>query len=402
LYSPLVGLPQSLLDVRRMQVPAGEYTLEVRVQDLNDSLNNKIIQQPLVVAAPKNIYLSELQFLRGFKADASNNPFTKNGYLMQPLPFAYYNSAAKKLAFYAEVYHADKSIRDGEYLVRYFIEQDKGNGTKTLISSGSQQKKPSAIDALLVQMDISKLESGNYSLTVELRDKTNQLLATRTMTFQRSNPLYKMDESTITNEMVEQQFVQKLDEKALRYALRAVGTMATGPDSETLKDILGSSDLKQMRFYLFRHFARQDANKPEEAYNNFMLVANAADKKFKSGFRYGFETDRGRTYLRFGLPNDLIHVEDDPAAPPYEIWVYENFPTTNQKNVKFLFYNPSLAGEDYITLHSTARGEINNPRWERVLYARNAGEQYDGDNTQDATTMQRNVNRNARVYFESF
>jgi len=61
-----------------------------------------------------------------------------------------------------------------------------------------------------------------------------------------------------------------------------------------------------------------------------------------------------------------------------------------------------LAGEDYITLHSTARGEINNPRWERVLYARNAGEQYDGDNTQDATTMQRNVNRNARVYFESF
>jgi hypothetical protein len=75
---------------------------------------------------------------------------------------------------------------------------------------------------------------------------------------------------------------------------------------------------------------------------------------------------------------------------------------TNQRNVKFLFYNPSLAGDDFVTLHSTARGEISNPRWERDLYARNAGEQYDGDNYQDATEMQRNVNRNARVYFEDY
>jgi hypothetical protein len=75
---------------------------------------------------------------------------------------------------------------------------------------------------------------------------------------------------------------------------------------------------------------------------------------------------------------------------------------TNQRNVKFLFYNPTLAGDDFVTLHSTARGEISNPRWERDLYARNAGEQYDGDNYQDATQMQRNVNRNARVYFEDY
>ena len=133
-----------------------------------------------------------------------------------------------------------------------------------------------------------------------------------------------------------------------------------------------------------------------------MEIARAADAKFKSGFRFGFETDRGRTYMRFGRPDDLIHVEDDPAAPPYEIWVYYNFPKTKQRNVKFLFYNPSLAGEDFILLHSNARGEINNPRWERILYARNAGEEYDGDNYGDATRMKPNVARNARTYFEDF
>ena len=67
-----------------------------------------------------------------------------------------------------------------------------------------------------------------------------------------------------------------------------------------------------------------------------------------------------------------------------------------------ILYNPSLAGEDFIMLHSTARGEINNPRWEITLYAHAAGTQTEGDNYHDATTMQRNVARNARTYFEDF
>ena len=402
LSSPLVSFPQTLLDVKRLQVPAGDYILEVQVQDIHDSLNTKTLLQPLRVAIPATIYLSDLQLLSGFKADASDNIFTKNGYFLEPLPFAFYDQTAKKMAFYAEVYHSDRSIRDSSYLVRYFLEKDKGNGIKTLISSGSQRKKPGPIDAILVQMDISTIESGNYALTVELRDNANQLLATRSMAFQRSNPLYQLQESEITDELVAQQFVRNLDEKTMRYALRAVGILATGDEPEVLKTILAGNDLKQMRFYLFRHFARQNPNNPEEAYNTYMQVAAAANEKFESGFRNGFETDRGRTYLRFGRPDDLIHVEDDPAAPPYEIWVYYNFPKTNQRNVKFLFYNPSLAGEDFIILHSTARGEINNPRWERVLYAKNAGEQYEGDNVQDATTMKQNVNRNARLYFESY
>ncbi|MEO6037857.1 MAG: GWxTD domain-containing protein, partial [Saprospiraceae bacterium] len=393
LSSPVVRFPQALLDVKRFQVPPGDYTLEVQVQDLNDSLNTKTLVHPLHVAIPASIYLSDLQLLGGFKPDNSDNVFTKNGYFLEPLPFAFYDRKAIKLAFYAEVYHADQTIRDSSYLVRYFIEQERGNGIKTLISSGSQRKKPGPIDAILVQMDISRVESGNYSLTVELRNAANQLLVARTLPFQRSNPLYQIAEKDITNELVGQQFVQRLDEKTLRYALQAVGVLATGDDSQTLKNILAGEDLQQMRFYLFRHFARKDPNNPEDAYNKYMQVAVAADKKFKSGFRYGFETDRGRTYMRFGAPEDMIHVEDDPAAPPYEIWVYSSFPMTNQSNVKFLFYNPSLAGEDFILLHSNARGEINNPRWERVLYAKNAGEEYQGDNIQDATTMKSNVNR---------
>ncbi|MEN9415836.1 MAG: hypothetical protein RLZ62_2140, partial [Bacteroidota bacterium] len=77
------------------------------------------------------------------------------------------------------------------------------------------------------------------------------------------------------------------------------------------------------------------------------------------------------------------------------------FPSTNQTNVKFLFYNPSLAGDDFILLHSTARGEISNPKWERELYRRNPTE-YSDDNYGDAKNVQRNNGRNARAFFEDF
>ncbi|MBC7773966.1 MAG: GWxTD domain-containing protein [Phycisphaerae bacterium] len=402
LQSPLVDVPQSLIDVKRLPVPEGDYALEVTVQDLNAAENKDDFLAPVNVRVPDNLYLSEIQLLRSFKKEEAVTPFTKNGYFLEPLPFNFYERGTTRLAFYGEIYHSNKSITDADYLVRYYIEQEKGNGIKNLISTGSQRKKPTDIDALLVQMDISKLESGNYSLTVEARNAANELLAIRKVQFQRSNPFLQFNENNITDESLAQQFTQNLDEKQLKYTLAALSPIVVGDDAEMLNNVNRDKDLKNKRFFIFRHFVRQDPNNPEAAYRRYMEIANAIHEKFKSGFRYGFETDRGRAYLRFGAPDDMVHIEDEPGASPYEIWIYYNFPKTNQTNVKFLFYNPSLAGEDYITLHSTARGEIQDPKWERKLYGRNLTEYVDGDNYNDATGVQRNLGRRAREYFTDF
>lgn len=402
LNSPLVNAPQALLDVKRLFVQPGEYQLEITFQDIHDPENNRTFKSSVTVDLGAGIFLSDLLLLRSYRPDKSDNPFTKNGYFLEPLPFTFYDRIATTLAFYAEIYHANKTVPDESYLVRYFIEQELGNDATNLISIGSQQKKTAAVSALLVPIDIGKMKSGNYSLTVELRNATNELLSKRKVYFQRSNPFVEIQETELTESMVEKQFVSDLNEENLRYSLRAISALLEGDDTEALKSILKGSDLKAMRYFLFRYFVKADPNNPEQAYVKFMQVAGAADQKFNSGFRRGFETDRGRTFMRYGMPGDLIRVEDDPSAPPYEIWVYYDFPKTKQKNVKFLFYNPTLAGEDFMLLHSNARGEINNPRWERELYKRNAGEQFEGDNYHDASSMQRNLGRNARAFFEDF
>ncbi len=403
LSSPLVTAPSDLLDVKRFFVEKGEYALEVSVQDARDAQNHRTLHFPLSVSIDAKPYLTEVLLLRSYRRDSTDNPFVKHGLFLEPLPFAYYEQRATQLAFYAEIYHGEQMGPNG-YAIRYYVEQELGNGHKALVASGAQRKKPSRIDAVLAAIDISRLKSGNYTLTVELRTEHNELVAQRAITFQRSNPLLDLDlsKAEISEEMLQQYFVADLSEENLRYSLRAISALTWADDAEALKNLLAGSDLHAMRVYLLRHFAEKNPNNPEAAYLEYMRVAGAVDRQFHSGFRYGFETDRGRTFLRFGRPDDIIRVDDDPAAPPYEIWIYFHFPKTHQRNVKFLFYNPSLAGEDFILLHSNARGEINNPRWEVVLYSRNAINQIEGSNYHDATHMQRNFNRNARRFFEDF
>jgi hypothetical protein len=103
------------------------------------------------------------------------------------------------------------------------------------------------------------------------------------------------------------------------------------------------------------------------------------------------------------VPSDVVTVETEQSAPPYEIWFYNQFPQTGQNNVKFLFYNPSLATNGYKLLHSNARGEVHNPQWEVELY-RNAP-QAPGSasgNFIDQTHVQGGMGRNARRLYESF
>jgi GWxTD domain-containing protein len=401
LNSPITEYPQTLLDVKRLAVPNGEYEIEITFVDKYDEENKDAFKSKVSVNLQTTVHLTEVQLLRSFKAENSDNPFVKNGYFMEPLPFNFYDRSATLLAFYAEIYNTDK-VTQQEYTVRSVIEQQLGNGASRLVSVGSQRKKPTTMDGVLIQMDISKIESGNYTLSVELRNKQGELLAQRVVEFQRSNPFLDIANIQLTDEVMERQFTQQLDKVMLRYSLRAIAMNVGNNQVEPLKMLLNGSDVKAMRFFLFNFFAGRNANSPEQAFLEYIEVAKAADKQFKSGFGYGFECDRGRTFMRFGRPDDLIRVEDDPAAPPYEIWIYNKFPATKQANVKFLFYNPSMAGEDFIVLHSTARGEINNPRWERELYKRNAGNEFAGDNYHDATNMRDNLNRRAKEYFDSF
>jgi len=91
---------------------------------------------------------------------------------------------------------------------------------------------------------------------------------------------------------------------------------------------------------------------------------------YKTHFLSGYESDRGRVYLQYGSPTQVIQSQYSASEYPYEIWQYNKIGRFSNK--RFIFYNSDLVTENYRLLHSDMIGEIKNQNWPRALNSRNS------------------------------
>lgn len=402
LNSPVVGSPIDFVDLKRYGLENGNYTLEVSVEDMNREENARSFSTPLAMDyTGDRLEQSDIQLLQAYGKKDTPGPFVKNGYFMEPLPFNFLDKNAARLIFYAEIYGADEHLKD-DFTIRYFIEEVKEQEESEALMVSHQKYSARPVNVILIQKDISKIPSGNFRLTVEVRNAGNELFSSKSIEFQRSNPYLAIEETPIAEADLQNEFVKDLDKQQLRYSLKAIAPIIDAIEMEVLNMVIANDeDLEAQKRFLFSFWARQKPNNPQLAYDEYMAVAEAVDKEFRSGFGYGFETDRGWIYMKYGQPDDIVNVDNEPTAPPYEIWSYYAFPKTKQSNVKFLFYNPSLAHNDYVLLHSNARGERNNPQWQLELYSRSVDD-IQGVNYRDATEIGDEIGRRAVRLFNDF
>lgn len=400
LRSPQTAFPVNFSDLHRYALEPGAYRLVVQVRDLNLPDNEARYEANFELGYSRDrLEQSDILLLSHFRAESSESPFVRGGYFMEFLPFHFYPKEASRLSFFCEIYNADQAIGE-DFVVSYSIEKEVGTQKKETVLIGHKRRSPEPVNTLLLQMDIDQLASGNYELVVEVRDRNRELLSEKRIHFKRSNPYLEASMESLSGTTLDEEFVSELDADRLRYSLKAIASRLPGTEVDILNRVLKDGNIKAQRLYLFSYWSRQNPNQPRAAYNEYMEMAQAVDKLFKSSFGHGFETDRGHIFLKYGRPDDIIEEYNDPSAPPYEIWLYHYFPTTKQTNVRFIFYNPTLAAGDFQLLHSTARGELNNPQWEIMLY-RNTPNEMRGS-TIDALEMEDNFGRQARQRFRDF
>lgn len=406
LNSPRFSQPEDFLDVKRYALENGDYEIEVSIKDARQAGNARKYKQAFVINFDTvSVQQSDIQLLASLQKQddpALSNPMVKNGYLFEPLPSHFFDKYCDRLIFYNEIYNTGSFLGD-DFLLSFYLVKKEGTERSNPVMLSHKRRNPAAVVPFIHQMDIVNLESGNYDLVVEVKSKTGDLLSRKSVSFQRSNPYLNSSREEIASgtNSLDQEFVAKMNDQELRYSLKAIAMQVDKTDGELLNIIIKEGKPEAMKLYLFSYWANLNPVHPEEEYNAYMNVARKIDERYRNGFGYGFESDRGYVFMKYGMPSDIVSVETESSAPPYEIWFYNEFPQTGQNNVKFLFYNPSLAMNGHILLHSTARGEVNNPRWEVELY-RNAPGELDGNNFIDGDRMQGNFNRNARRLFESY
>jgi GWxTD domain-containing protein len=403
--SPLDSVAVNFSDVRRLAIPHGEYKLEVQLIDHNQADNSIVLGEDVTIMNPDISKISDIQLLATFKKTDAENAMVKNGVFMEQIPFHFYNKNYQQIPFYFELYSGTIPENSADLLLKYSIVKILGNGTREELAFMYKKRAPKSVDPVLLQMDLSKVPSGNYALSVELMAGPNEVIEKKESYFIRSNPdmdyeLFLASKEIDVNAGSED-FTEGIDSAELRYSLRAIVPNVSQKDAEVLKLVISKSNINAMRAFLRNHFESTYKDNPKLAYKKYMEVARAVDKQYGNGFGFGFESDRGYYFMKYGKPDDIQAIIDDPTAPPYEIWFYNKLVTTNQSNVKFIFYNPTLIENGHTLLHSTARGEWNNPKWEVMLYS-NSPNQREGDNFIDGNQMQDNWGRNARRYFDDY
>jgi GWxTD domain-containing protein len=358
------------IDQQRISLPFGVYEVDLVLKD-NHSKENPI-EHSEVLAMEFNktdLKYSDFQFIESYQPTKKDNILSKSGFDLVPYVGDFFPSAEKSLSFYTELYNLDQKIGAGQdFIYRYYLESFETNFSLGDFSR-YQKQKASSVNPILATIQIADLASGNYNLVVEARDRNNELIVLNKIFFQRSNPGIQINLTDIQSVDITSTFAEKVTSlDSLRFYLNCLTPVATMMEIQFAKNTIQTTDIKQMQKFLYNFWKTRNDKFPEAEWNKYKLQVMMIEEAYKTRIKHGFETDMGRTWLKYGAPDQVEENKHEPNAYPYIIWQFYHL--GDQNNKKFIFYNPHLAGTEYFLLHSDAKGEIYNPYWQYELYGR--------------------------------
>lgn len=367
-----------IVDLKRFQLPAGKYNFEATYTDANDTSNHHSVTQVITIAPfiESGANFSDGVFMEYVgEMNKKDETFNRSGFEMKPFVLDFYPQTLNKISMYVEAYNLTEILKpENAFLSKFYIENDD---TKSKVEGYMRNQKASAqqVNGLLASFDISNLPSGNYNIVVEVLDKKNTFIGKQKLFFQRSNPAlskiendYSYDLANTQASKAELDLFSELDFKKIEFSLKATSPIMKNEDNGQLQAVLKSKDEETMRKYLVRFWKATNPNNPRGAYDDYMKVVNQVEELYSVGRLHGFDTDRGRVFLKYGAPSFKDIRPNTRDELPYEQWTYYN--TGNQNNVIFIFYDRDGIGM-FKLIHSTARGEIRNENYRRLLQRQN-------------------------------
>ncbi|MBO7647562.1 MAG: GWxTD domain-containing protein [Bacteroidales bacterium] len=354
-------------NIDNLPVDNGDYYLHFTLKDLNsDSSMLKYIDFIQVNFPKDEISSSRLSLFSSMSSPKSTDLFVKYGLALPPLFYNFVPETQYFLPFATEIYNTKTIIGENKTVTaKCFIEHAESRMVALPENVITKQLKTNDVVLVLDQFNTFKLPSGNYNAVVEIYDQDSLLLITKTF-FQKSNPDVQFDISRYNNVETEGTFVNNITErKELEEDVLCLYAIATDPERDFFSKRIKTVPSEQLQRYLYSFWLARDPVNPEKAWLEYKKKVDFVQERYGSIQVKGYRTDRGRVYLQYGPPNDILEVPSEPISLPYEIWHY--YQLGNQSNVKFVFYDPALVGNDYELLHSNKNGEPHDPNWKMRL-----------------------------------
>jgi GWxTD domain-containing protein len=290
------------------------------------------------------------------------------------MEFTFFDTDAKQIYYYFELNSSDKKY--GSYM---YIEIKKSSNMQFKMKP-LYAKKIELGNLLLgrmldsISIDEAELPSGNYDLIVNYLNDSNRLLTREKTSFQllrnkevQKTKVYEAAEDLSDNNIVdiEKTFVASYTLEQLQKNILALYPLSEGVELKVIKEIATNKDIKFLKQFFYNFWQNRDRQYPEKAWREYADKLNDVSKKYGTNGQPGYETDRGKIYLQFGVPDILERVVNEKDALPYEVWFY--YSTKGRTNVKFLFYQSGMLATQMYLLHSTEQDIVTNTSWKQYL-----------------------------------
>jgi GWxTD domain-containing protein len=385
--------PADFIDQQRIPMKNGKHEMVMTIRDLHnpEGKEAKITQEVTIEQKLLKVFISDVQLVDAYSKTETKNVLSKAGYDLVPYTSNYYPEAKKELIFYTEIYNTNRKIgTDDEFLVNMFVENsDDGqilDGLRTFM-----KRKGELVVPILHSFPLSDVPTGNYNLVIEARDRKNEVLDRTVMPFQRINKVeteYVMSEGLSSDDELALTFVGKYNRpEELEEYLRCLHPISTQEEIHHVNRKMNFNDPNMMKRFMYNFWKQRNPDNPEEAWLKYSKEVEKVNANYSTNLLKGYDTDRGRVYLQYGPPNTISPNYFEPNTYPYEIWHYyvlRDHLSADQSNRKFIFASTEQGSGEFDLIHSDAKNEPTNIRWNYDLHKRSTSTiDLDQENTGD-------------------
>lgn len=305
--------------------------------------------------------ISDIELASSIKKadDDPSNIFLKNTLEIIPNPTLLYGKPLPNLMYYAELYN----VGIDPFTVKSEVVSSYG---RTMSSRTFQRTGKHASRVEVGQINIGALPSGVYTMILAYGDSVGAYRQSQSKAFYVFNPDVPFDslEAAAVAEQIAAEFAG-MGEDELNENFDMARYITSKPEREVWEALSGSEAKRKFLTKFWRDRDSDQMTPFNEYYAEYKQRVAACNEQFRTAYRSGWRSDRGRVYILYGPPDYVERKSSESDMKPHEIWRYDYI----EGGVEFIFVDRS-GFNNFELVHSTKRNEITNPDWERSASTR--------------------------------
>jgi len=332
------------IDKIKVTVTPGLYTFSVEIEDRVSSENIQW-EKTLNTLDFSHMNLSDIEISSFHQSDTTSSfmDFKRGDILFLVNPNHLFDpSKDEGFSYYFDIYKNPEdvtSLLEGHWVVSV-LDQDQ----KEIFHKKKEFTSISSIKSFWDWIPISQWEQGTYTFSVLLYTEEN-----------KEKPIASREELIFIHEDVESISKTEID-KEYRYAKYFLTNYE--------EQLFNSLD-DEGRVEFLRRFWEQNDPNPKTEQNEYkeeiIQRVNYTNRNF-SHYGEGWNTDRGRIYIRLGKPEEVIDKSYEYDAKPYIIWKYY----LGGKRI-YVFVDFTKLGNYKLVYSENDEMEFSDPNWEDYL-----------------------------------